>query len=101
MQDEELVWPTASEAVILMLLAEKGALYGLELVRESRGALKRTGIYVQLERLQRKGLVTACDAELCDDYVGTARRAYQITELGTRALRARQAAYRAWAGEGA
>lgn len=101
MQDDELVWPSTSEATILKLLAERGALYGLALVKESRGELKRAGIYVQLERLLRKGLVAVCDDESSDDYVGITRRLYELTELGARALRAREAAYRAWVGEDA
>jgi DNA-binding PadR family transcriptional regulator len=98
MDEEALVWPSASEAVILKLLAERGALYGLALVKASGGELKRAGIYVQLERLLRKGLVTACDDERSDNYVGMARRLYEITERGARALRARQAAHQAWEG---
>jgi DNA-binding PadR family transcriptional regulator len=98
MSDEQLVWPSGPEATILRLLADRGALYGLALVKASNGALKRAGIYVQLERLLRKGLVAACDDESSDYYVGIARRLYEITELGARALRAREAAHRAWEG---
>ncbi len=98
MSDEELIWPSTPEATILRLLAERGALYGLALVKASGGKLKRAGIYVQLERLLRKGLVTARDDESSDDYVGIARRLYEISELGARALRAREAAHRAWEG---
>ena len=98
MREEDLIWPSATEAVILKLLSERGALYGLALVQASGGGLKRAGIYVQLERLLRKGLVAACDDARSDDYVGIARRLYEITELGARALRAREAACQAWEG---
>jgi DNA-binding PadR family transcriptional regulator len=101
MSEEELIWPSAIEASILKLLRDRGALYGLALVKVSGGELKRAGIYVQLERLLRKGLVTACDAEQSENYVGIARRLYEITELGARALRAREAACQAWEGGGA
>jgi DNA-binding PadR family transcriptional regulator len=101
MHDDELVWPSASEATILKLLAERGPLYGLALVKASRGELRRASIYVKLERLLQKGLVSVRDDVVSDDYVGITRRLYELTELGARSLRAREAACRAWVGEDA
>ena len=50
--------PTLSnkERVILELLVS-GPKYGLELVDDSRGALKRGTVYVTLGRMEQKGLV--------------------------------------------
>jgi len=72
-----------SEAAILTLLAARGPCYGLELVKASRGRLKRGGIYVTLVRMEEKGLVTSGLAE-------SGRRRYRPTALGARALVAAQ-----------
>lgn len=45
------------EAEIARLLREHGELYGLQLVKLSRGKLKRGTVYVHLHRLADKGLV--------------------------------------------
>jgi DNA-binding PadR family transcriptional regulator len=68
-----------SEAVILDLLASRGALYGLQLVDLSNNALKRGGIYVTLGRMEEKGFVTSAPAE-------GGRRLYEPTALGLRHL---------------
>jgi hypothetical protein len=51
---------SATERVVLDLLAAKqDRMYGLELVAESRGRLKRGTVYVILGRMQQKGYVEA------------------------------------------
>ena len=72
-----------SEGLILDLLASRGALYGLQLVDASQGALKRGGIYVTLGRMEDKGLVRSTAGE-------SGRRLYRATALGERALLAAQ-----------
>lgn len=67
--------------VILQLLLDHGASYGLQLVEASGNRLKRGGIYVTLGSMEQKGLVTS---EAQDD----GRRVYQLTGLGHRALAA-------------
>ncbi len=69
-----------SEHLILSMLATGGPSYGLELVQQSRGKLKRGGIYVTLGRMEQKGLVTSSSGG--DD----GRRRYRPTALGERAL---------------
>ena len=69
-----------SEHLILNLLASCGPCYGLELVQESRGQLKRGGIYVTLSRMEGKGLVVSSATG------GDGRRRYRPTALGERAL---------------
>jgi len=72
-----------SESIILDLLAARGALYGLQLVELSGGALKRGGIYVTLGRMEEKGFVTSAAAD-------AGRRLYTPTALGLRSLVAAQ-----------
>ena len=55
--------PTASTQnmqrylTILELLASEGPMYGLQIVEQSGGALKRGTVYVTLGRMEAKGLV--------------------------------------------
>jgi DNA-binding PadR family transcriptional regulator len=73
-----------SEGLILDLLSVRGSAYGLELVTNSGGRLKRGSIYVTLGRMEHKGLVTSrLEGE---PGAGPARRVYQPTRLGLRAL---------------
>lgn len=69
----------ASERLILTLLSRGGTAYGLQLVQESRGRLKRGGIYVTLGRMEDKGLVRSKSGD-------SGRRLYSPTALGERAL---------------
>lgn len=70
-----------SERTILQLLVNRGPCYGLELVDNSRGILKRGGVYVTLGRMEEKGLVRSKAAD-------AGRRLYEPTALGERALAA-------------
>jgi len=72
-----------SERIILQLLVNRGPCYGLELVDNSRGVLKRGGVYVTLGRMEEKGLVRSQAAD-------AGRRVYEPTALGERALAAAQ-----------
>ncbi len=81
-------WPTPTESVVLRLLAEAGAGYGLQLVRASHGQLKRGSVYVLLERLIDKGFVEDCPEPQVHPAIGLQRRRYQLTGLGHRALAA-------------
>ena len=75
---------SAKERIILDLLASEGELYGLQLVKESRGRLKRGTVYVTLQRMEAKGLI-ASDAEKVSDNSGLLpRRMYRATPFGLR-----------------
>ena len=76
------------EAVILDLLAAHAPTYGLDLVAESQGRLKRGSVYVTLGRMEQKGLVRSRLDERPGQ--GPARRLYEPTPLGLRALVASQ-----------
>ena len=74
------------EAVILDLLRSR-EMYGLELVDESDGFLKRGTVYVTLGRMEEKGFVAwRTDAEAT--HPGMPRRLYRATPLGAKVLEA-------------
>jgi DNA-binding PadR family transcriptional regulator len=92
--------PTLSnkERVILELLVS-GPKYGLELVDDSRGGLKRGTVYVTLGRMEEKGLVESrqqADARSADR---PQRRMYHVTAHGRRIFDAWSALARALAME--
>jgi len=76
--------------MVLGLLRDTGTsrgFYGLELVRESGGKLKRGTVYVILSRLEDKGFVAW---HVPDEaaHAGLPRRRYTLTGLGKRVLEA-------------
>ena len=76
------------ERLILELLASRGPMYGLQLVEQSDGALKRGTVYVTLGRMEAKGLVQSEQESLTAGGIGLPRRIYRPTAFGERALRA-------------
>jgi DNA-binding PadR family transcriptional regulator len=85
-------FPSEKESLILTLLAEKGALYGLEMVNESGGRLKRGTVYVTLSRMQDKGWVRTAEDREPECHAGLPRPKYRITAAGQRVLLALEAA---------
>jgi len=70
--------------------------YGLQLVDESGGALKRGTIYVTLNRLEEKGYITSRKEDPAPG-VASPRRLYKATGLGVQVFRAlHDAGGRAW-----
>ena len=80
--------PTLSgkEHVILELLGKSREMYGLELVTESAGALKRGTVYVTLGRMEDKGYVTSRAEEESPPQGGLPRRLYRSTAYGRELL---------------
>jgi PadR family transcriptional regulator, regulatory protein PadR len=76
------------ERLILELLASSGPMYGLQLVEQSAGALKRGTVYVTLGRMEAKGLVASAQEPQPPGAIGLPRRIYHMTALGERMLRA-------------
>ena len=76
------------ERLILELLASRGPMYGLQLVEESEGTLKRGTVYVTLGRMEAKGLLQSDQESLPPGAIGLPRRIYRPTALGERARRA-------------
>jgi PadR family transcriptional regulator PadR len=75
------------ERLILELLQE-GERYGLQLVEESEGRLKRGTVYVTLGRMEEKGYVESRLEEARAGQSGLPRRLYRPTGLGRRVLQA-------------
>jgi len=76
------------ERLILEMLVSGEPMYGLQLVEQSAGALKRGTVYVTLGRMEAKGLVESEQEQLPPGAIGLPRRRYKPTGLGERMLRA-------------
>lgn len=74
--------------ILEMLFQGKRELFGLEMVEESKGELKRGTIYVTLQRMQEKGLVDSKPEPRTPPEVGIPRRLYKISGYGERVYRA-------------
>ena len=79
---------SGKETLILRMLLEKGEAYGLEMVTESKGALKRGTVYVTLNRMEDKGFIESRKEELPPGAAGAPRRIYRASGLGARVLHA-------------
>jgi DNA-binding PadR family transcriptional regulator len=77
---------SAKERIVLDLLVSAGAKYGLQLVDESRGRLKRGTVYVTLGRMEQKGLVESHHEPASRDPEALTRRMYHATGHGRRVL---------------
>jgi len=78
---------TATEHLIMELLVggDKKEMYGLELVENSGGKLKRGTVYVLLDRLEKKGFIEGRTEVVGSDIP---RKVYRPTGLGQRVLQA-------------
>ena len=74
---------SGTESLILDLLRSRD-MYGLELVTESEGALKRGTVYVTLGRMEEKGYVLSRLEERHAGAIGLPRRLYRVTAFGLR-----------------
>ena len=79
---------SAKERLILDLLCATGPMFGLQLVAESGGALKRGTVYVTLGRMEEKGYVESEQEAARPGAAGLPRRIYRPTALGRRVLKA-------------
>ncbi|MDR0843016.1 MAG: PadR family transcriptional regulator [Acidobacteriota bacterium] len=77
---------SSKETVILELLSENVSMYGLQLVAQSHGTLKRGTVYVTLGRMEQKGLILSEPEKLCDKSGLVPRRMYRPTPFGLRVL---------------
>jgi PadR family transcriptional regulator, regulatory protein PadR len=91
----ELPKLSATEHLILELLA-RDEMFGLQLVEQSGGALKRGTVYVTLGRMHEKGFVASRIEKQPPGAIGLPRRLYRPTADGLRALKAWEAAARTW-----
>jgi PadR family transcriptional regulator, regulatory protein PadR len=88
---------SAKERIVLELLVSSGSKYGLQLVDESRGRLKRGTVYVTLGRMEQKGLVDSQHEPATRDPNALTRRMYRATGYGRRVLDAWTAVARTFA----
>ena len=84
---------SATERLILELLSGQ-ELFGLQLVLQSKGALKRGTVYVTLGRMQDKGYVESWTEKQPEGAIGLPRRLYRPTAYGLRVLEAWEAVAR-------
>src|SRR4051794_39149878 len=88
MTDDSHMALPRKERLILELLVSEGPMFGLQLVEQSAGALKRGTVYVTLGRMEAKGLVESQQQPIRHGAIGLPRRIYRPTALGERMLRA-------------
>lgn len=81
---------STTQLLILELLQRLGDLYGLQLVAESDGRLKRGTVYVTLSRMADKGWIVARRDGAEGEHSGLPRPRYRITAKGKHALAAQQ-----------
>lgn len=83
---ERLPRLSATERLIIELLAQHEELFGLRMVELSDGVLKRGTVYVTLGRMQEKGYLESRQEPLPDGAIGLPRRLYRPTGLAMRIL---------------
>ena len=79
---------TNTEALVMEILMNKTSeeVYGWELMEESGGKLKKGTIYVILNRMEDKGLISSRKEQRREGARGLPRRMYKLTGLGHRTL---------------
>ena len=90
--NERLPKFSATERLIIELLASHDELFGLQMVELSEGRLKRGTVYVTLGRMQDKGYLESRQEAMPAGAIGLPRRLYRPTGFALRALAAWQAA---------
>jgi DNA-binding PadR family transcriptional regulator len=93
--------------LLAVLCAEKdGEAYGItvydELTSRTRRRVARGAVYMTLDRLEKKGLLSSYQTEPTAERGGRAKRCYQVTKPAMAALReSRRALLNLWEGLGA
>lgn len=85
---------SATERLIVELLAAHDELFGLRMVELSEGRLKRGTVYVTLGRMTEKGYLESRQEPLPEGAIGLPRRLYRPTGLAMRVLAAWETAER-------
>ena len=75
---------SATERLIVELLAAQEEMFGLQMVELSDGRLKRGTVYVTLGRMQEKGYLESRQEPLPEGAIGLPRRLYRPTGLAMR-----------------
>ena len=86
------------QVVLLAILRLEGSAYGVGIRKEIEACTARAvapgALYTTLERLERKGLVTARQGEPTPQRGGRAKRFYEVTGAGRTRLVQAQTAFR-------
>lgn len=86
------------QIVLLAILRLGDSAYGVSIRAEIETCARRRttpgALYTTLERLERKGLVTACSGEPTPERGGRAKRFYRLTKAGQRRITDAQATFR-------
>ena len=83
---------SATERLIVELLAEHEEFFGLRMVELTDGRLKRGTVYVTLGRMHEKGYLESRQEPLPEGAIGLPRRLYRPTGFAMRVLAAWRAA---------
>lgn len=79
---------SATERLILELLSTEAEMFGLQMVEQSAGRLKRGTVYVTLGRMQEKGYLETRQEDTPIGNLGIPRRLYRATGHAMRVLSA-------------
>ncbi len=92
MKNNEFPALSNKEFIIMQMLSENGEMFGLEMVKESDGELKKGTIYVTLQRMDNKDILESWEEERNNNETGIARRLYAPTDFGDRIFKAQEIA---------
>jgi DNA-binding PadR family transcriptional regulator len=95
--NEPLPRVSPTEHIILTLLSREKELFGLQIVEQSGGAVKRGTVYVTLGRMHDKGFVESRTEPRAPGAIGLPRRLFRLTPYGGAVLKTWTRATRALA----
>lgn len=78
------------EELILGMLLREGSMFGLQMVEASKGQLKRGTIYVTLDRMVAKGLLTCSKEQRPEGDCGIPLKLCHISDYGKKLFEALQ-----------
>jgi len=92
MASDPLVIGEFEQVVLLAILQQQDAAYGVtvheELQRHTSRSVARGAVYMTLDRLEKKGLLTSALSEPTAERGGRSKRCYRLTKPALAALRA-------------
>lgn len=92
MNNKEFPSLSGKEFSIMEMIVQNGEMFGLEMVEESVGEIKKGTIYVTLQRMVDKDLLDSREEKRNETENGIARRMYFTTAYGERVFKAQEIA---------
>jgi len=92
MKNNEFPALSNKEYLVMQMLSENEEMFGLEMVNESGGDIKKGTIYVTLQRMTNKDILESWEEEAGENKNKAARRLYRPTEYGERVFKAQEIA---------